>query len=404
MSNSPLSQQTIDTIKATVPAVAEHAEAITHYFYPLMFNEFPEVKAFFNQSHQQAGTQPKALAGAVVAYAANIENLSALGSAVERIVNKHVSLDIQPAHYDIVGSCLLKAIKAVLGDAATDEVMTAWGEAYWQLANLLIEAEEARYQASANQSGGWRGERSFTLVKKVMESEVITSFYLEPSDGGGVPTYKAGQYLGLVLTINGETTRRNYSLSDAPGKSYLRISVKREPGGLVSNFLHDDINLGDSLAVLPPAGEFVLADNNKPLVLVTAGVGITPAISMLNQTAASGRPIEFIHAALNTKAHAFKSHVDEMATKHHNVNVCYVYNKPSQQCQPHATGYIDQAFLEHYLADNRDVDFYFLGPKPFMRTMYQSAHSLGIKAENIHFEFFGPLEDMKLNSRETVAA
>ncbi|NRB38265.1 MAG: NO-inducible flavohemoprotein [Pseudomonadales bacterium] len=399
-----LSQHTIDIIKATVPAVAANAEAITAHFYPLMFTEFPQVKVFFNQSHQQSGTQSKALAGAVVAYAANIENLGVLASAVDRIVNKHVSLDIQPAHYEIVGGCLLKSIKAVLGDAATDEVMTAWGEAYWQLANLLIAAEEDKYQASEDKDGGWRGERQFKVARKVAESDVITSFYLEPADGKGVPDFTAGQYLGLVLTIDGEVTRRNYSLSDAPGKTYLRISVKREPGGMVSNYLHDDVNEGDEVSVLPPAGEFVVKDNDKPLVLVTGGVGITPAISMLNQAAASGRKIDFIHAAINSQTHAFREHVSNMAVEFDNVNVCNVYNQPTEVCKPDATGYINLALLEQCLGDNRDVEFYFLGPKPFMVAMNQTAHDLGIHADNIHFEFFGPLEDLQLKSSETIAA
>lgn len=399
-----LSQHTIDIINATVPAVAAHAEDITAHFYPLMFAEFPQVKAFFNQSHQQSGKQSKALAAAVVAYAANIENLGVLSSAVDRIVNKHVSLDIQPEHYDIVGGCLLKAIKEVLGDAATDEVMTAWGEAYWQLAHLLIDAEEATYKAGEEKSGGWRGERSFNVAKKVEESDVITSFYLEPTDGAGVPAFKAGQYIGLVLTIDGEATRRNYSLSDAPGNDYLRISVKREPGGQASNYLHDDVQVGDELRLLPPAGEFVIKENDKPLVLVTGGVGITPAISMLNHCAASGRKIEFIHAALNSKNHAFKQHVDALAEEFTNVNTCYVYNEPTESCKPDATGYISQTLLQDRLGDNREVEFYFLGPKPFMVAMNQSAHDLGIATDNIHFEFFGPLDELELKTTENKAA
>jgi nitric oxide dioxygenase len=129
-----LTQHTIDIIKATVPAVSLHANDITAHFYPLMFREYPEVKRFFNQSNQAGNAQPKALANALVAYAANIENLSVLESAVSRIVNKHVSLNILPEQYAIVGECLLKSIKAVLGDAATDAVIEAWGLAYWQLA------------------------------------------------------------------------------------------------------------------------------------------------------------------------------------------------------------------------------------------------------------------------------
>ncbi|SQD77411.1 NO-inducible flavohemoprotein [Moritella yayanosii] len=392
-----LTQHTIDIIKATVPAVSIHANDITAHFYPLMFREYPEVKRFFNQSNQAGNAQPKALANALVAYASNIENLAVLEAAVNRIVNKHVSLNIQPEQYAIVGECLLKSIKAVLGDAATDAVIEAWGLAYWQLADLLIAAEEAAYTANAEKEGGWRGEREFAVTTKVAESDIITSFYLTPTDGKPVTSFTPGQFIGLVLTIDGEETRRQYSLSDAPNSEYLRISVKREEGGTVSNYLHSRIQAGDTLRVLAPAGDFVLKDNNKPVVLVTGGIGITPAISMLNSLKDTDRPIHFIHAAMNTKVHAFRDHVTNLAAENDNIKPYFVYSDATAECKPDATGFINLAMLEEKIGDDRDVEFYFLGPKPFMQAMNGFAPKLGIPAENVHFEFFGPAEDLNID-------
>jgi nitric oxide dioxygenase len=389
-----LTQHTIDIIKATVPAVSLHANDITAHFYPLMFREYPEVKRFFNQSNQAGNAQPKALANALVAYAANIENLSVLESAVSRIVNKHVSLNILPEQYAIVGECLLKSIKAVLGDAATDAVIEAWGLAYWQLADLLIAAEEDAYTANKEQEGGWRGEREFSVSTKVAESENITSFYLTPTDGESVTSFTPGQFVGLVLNIDGEETRRQYSLSDSPNPKYLRISVKREDGGAASNYLHGRTQVGDTLRVLAPAGDFILKDNNKPVVLVTGGVGITPAISMLNSLIGTDRPIHFIHAAMNTNVHAFRDHVIKLAAENENIKPYFVYSDATPECQPDATGFINLAMLEDNIGDDRDVEFYFLGPKPFMQAMNSFAPKLGIPAENVHFEFFGPSEDL----------
>src|SRR5688500_19883722 len=149
-----LSEKTIQIVKATAPAVAPHAEAITRRFYALMFAGNPEVKAYFNQAHQHSGGQQRALAGAICAYAANIDNLGALGSAVELIAQKHCSLGIQAEHYPIVGKYLLLAIKDVLGDAATEEVIAAWGEAYGLLAQVLIDRERAIYAEQAATPGG----------------------------------------------------------------------------------------------------------------------------------------------------------------------------------------------------------------------------------------------------------
>lgn len=393
-----LSAQTIALVKATVPVLQEHGEAITRHFYPLMFREHPEVKAFFNEAHQAGGAQPRALAGAVLAYAAHIDRLDEIAGALPRIIHKHVALGIQPEHYPIVGKCLLQAIREVLGTAATDEIIAAWAEAYQALAEVLIGAEAQLYQANAEQPGGWRGERAMRIARKEAESEVITSFYLEPVDGGALPAFQPGQYLTLVLTIDGQPTRRNYSLSDAPGRPWLRISVKREDGGKVSNWLHDQALVGDTLQALAPCGDFVLdaqAPAERPLVLVTGGVGITPAMSMLEAAAPSGRPIRFIHAARHGGWHAFAQRVQALAAQHPNVQPFFLYDEPRPQDRPDAVGRVDAALLAEQLPADRDVDLYFLGPKPFMQAVHAAGLAAGVAPERLRWEFFGPLESLQ---------
>lgn len=125
-----LKQSTIDIVKSTAPILAENGELLTKHFYKRMFSNNPEVLPFFNQSNQQSGTQQRALAGAITAYATHIDNLEVLNSAVNTIVQKHVSLQIKEEHYPIVGENLIESIKEVLGDLATKEVVTAWSEAY----------------------------------------------------------------------------------------------------------------------------------------------------------------------------------------------------------------------------------------------------------------------------------
>src|SRR3954453_3717945 len=158
-----LSDSTIDLVKATVPALETHGLAITRRMYERMFQN-PDIRDLFNQSHHgETGSQPKALAVAVLAYARNVDNLGALASRVERIAQKHVGLNILPEHYPAVAEALLGAIKDVLGEAATDEILTAWGEAYWLLAELLIGREAAIYRDLAAQPGGWNGWRDFVV-------------------------------------------------------------------------------------------------------------------------------------------------------------------------------------------------------------------------------------------------
>jgi len=390
-----LKQSQIDIIKATAPVVGAHARDITEHFYPLMFSRYPEVKAYFNQAHQEKGTQRQALANAVVAYATHIDKLEVLGDAVKLIAHKHCSLDIRPEQYPVVGECLLEAIKAVLGDAATPEIIDAWGAAYGQLADILIQAEEEIYQANATRTGGWRGERPFKVVQKIRESEVITSFHLAPADGSNESLlFAPGQYVGLVLNVDSQTVRRNYSLSQVPGQSTLRVSVKREPGGLVSNHLHDQVQVGDTLMLTAPCGDFVLSAASRPLFLITGGVGITPAISMLEAALAEGRKVVFVHAALNSKVHAFKDHVDQLAKDNPELTVRYAYNEPLMDDAPHVRGLVSAELLGDLMPADRDVDAYFLGPKPFMVAVAGILAELGVPVHQVRYEFFGPLESL----------
>jgi nitric oxide dioxygenase len=379
-------------IKATAPVVAAHATQITGTFYPLMFERYPQVREVFNQSHQRGGAQPQALADAVVAYASHIDDLGVLGPAVERIVQKHVSLNVTAPQYQVVGECLMEAIGRVLGDAVTPEIADAWGAAYWQLANLLIQAEEAEYRRKADLAGGWRGPRRMKVAGREAESAVITSFRLEPVDGLPVMAYEPGQYVGLKFVIDGQVAHRNYSLSDSPDGRGYRISVKREPGGLVSNFLHDRAMPGFEVDVYPPAGDFRLRDGDAPVLLLTAGVGQTPALSMLDRALATGRRVTYLHAALNSVSHAFRRRVDELAAAAPSLRRAYVYSEPLPHDVVDHRGFVDEALLAQYLPADRRVDVYFLGPKPFMAGVRKALRRLGVADDRLHFEFFGPLE------------
>lgn len=379
-------------VKSTVPLLETGGEALTTHFYNIMLAEHPEVRPFFNQAHQANGDQPRALANGVLMYARHIDELDQLGGLVAKIINKHVSLQIQPEHYPVVGSCLLRAIREVLGaEIATDAVISAWAAAYQQLADILIGAEEKIYADTAAAPGGWRGARAFRVARKVPESDEITSFYLEPQDGLALTDFVPGQYIGLRLVVNGQEIRRNYSLSAAANGVDYRISVKREPGGVASGFLHDQVQEGDLLDIFPPAGDFVLAEGDKPLVLISGGVGITPTLAMLDAALKSQRPVHFIHFARNRSVHAFRAAIEARQARHAQLQRFYVYDEHGNDVEaPHAIGLLSNAALADCLPASRDVDAYFLGPKPFMRRIKKQLHELGVPQAQTRYEFFGP--------------
>ncbi|WP_415845435.1 NO-inducible flavohemoprotein [Stutzerimonas zhaodongensis] len=378
-------------ITATVPLLESGGEALTTHFYELMLAEHPEVRPLFNQAHQASGDQPRALANGVLMYAKHIDRLDQLGGLVSQVINKHVALQVLPGHYPIVGSCLLRAIREVLGEAiATDEVIDAWAAAYGQLADILIGSEEKLYSATASAPGGWRGARAFRIARKVTESAEITSFYLVPEDGGEVVAHQPGQYIGLRIWVDGQEIRRNYSLSAASNGRDYRISVKREPGGVASNALHN-MEEGERLELFAPAGEFILEPSDKPLVLISGGVGITPTLAMLEAAIATERQIHFIHCARNAEAHAFRETIDRLAEQHGQLKRFYCYDEHHQgHLQPDAVGLMTEDRLDAWLPADRDLDAYFLGPKPFMAAIRRQLNALGVPPEQTRYEFFGP--------------
>ena len=402
-----LEQKTIEIIKSTVPVLEKHGETITTRFYQLMFGNHPELLNIFNHANQKQGRQQKALAGTVYAAAMYIDNLEAILPVVKQIAHKHRSLGIKPEHYPIVGKHLLLAIKDVLGDAATDEIIDAWGQAYNLIADAFISVEAEMYEEAATQDGGWDGFRNFVVDRKVVESEVITSFYLKPEDKKEIATFIPGQYISIKMEIGGEefTHIRQYSLSDAPGRDYYRISVKREagtqnPDGMVSNYLHDGVKEGEILKVSAPAGDFILdTEKNTPVVLLSGGVGLTPMMSMLKTLVEiqPSREVTFVHAAANSNVHALRDEVEELS-KLETVKSFFFYDSPTEEDRMNnrfdVEGYITREWLEDKVSvDN--ADFYFCGPVPFMKAINRSLKDLGVKEDRINFEFFGPMGNLE---------
>ncbi|HEM7843210.1 TPA: NO-inducible flavohemoprotein [Burkholderia multivorans] len=397
-----LTQQTKDIVKATAPVLAQHGYDIIQCFYRRLFDAHPELKNVFNMTHQEQGQQQQALARAVYAYAENIEDPGSLAAVLKNIANKHASLGVRPEHYPIVGEHLLGAIKETLGDAATDEIVSAWALAYGNLADLLAGMESGLYEQAATRVGGWTGWRSFIVRDKRPESSVITSFVLEPADGQPVANFEPGQYVSVAVDVPtlGLQQIRQYSLSDMPNGRTYRISVKREgggpyPPGYVSCLLHDHVNVGDEVRLAAPYGCFHIdVDASTPIVLISGGVGLTPMISMLKRAIQDPkRQVVFVHGARNSGVHAMRDRLRETARTHTNFSLIVFYDDPLPQDLPgrdydHA-GLVDvNAIKDAILLP--DADYYICGPVPFMRLQHDALKQLGIPEARIHYEVFGP--------------
>ncbi|WDZ79344.1 NO-inducible flavohemoprotein (plasmid) [Ensifer adhaerens] len=397
----PLSAETIQIVKASAPALAAHGTDITKSMYARLFRD-DHIRELFNHANQgESGSQVNALAAAILAYARNIDNLAALGPVVERIAHKHIGYHILPDHYPFVAKALLAAIADVLGSAATPQILNAWGEAYWFLADILSEREAEIRDELLKQSGGWNGWRDFVIVSKTRESDVVTSFVLKPKDGGRVVRHKPGQYLTLrIKPDNGIEMKRNYSISSGPNESFYRISVKREAlgqGG--SRYLHDTAAVGSVLSVTPPAGDFYLPElPEAPVVLLSGGVGLTPMVSML-ETIVEEHPdleVHFVHGALNSATHAMDQHVRALAKAHGKIRISSFYSEPQSKDAAGSSHDFDGFITAEWLRKQTPVheaEFYLCGPKPFLRSLVPALAREGVSSDRVHYEFFGPSDE-----------
>ena len=392
-----LSDKTIEIVKSTVPLLAQAGTVVTDHFYKRLFSHNPELKNIFNMANQDTGRQQFALFNALAAYAQNIDNLAVLKEALTRINHKHTSLNILPEHYPIVGAHLIGTLKELLPEQFTPDVEYAWREAYGVLADICITEEAALYEHSKNKHGGWAGTRQFEITNKQAESELVTSFTLTPVDGEAVITHKPGQYLGIKVKPEGAEYEeiRQYSISQKSNAKNYRISVKKElqpKPGMVSNYLHS-LEQGTIVELYPPAGDFFLRNNTSPVVLISAGVGQTPMLAMLETLLSdnSNQEIMYLHACENTQQHSFSKYLYDLTAQNNHLKTITWFNQATEGAD--FTGLMNLNAVQAQLPLSNG-DFYLCGPAGFMAFIKNQLLELGVKNEQIHYEVFGPHQDL----------
>jgi ferredoxin-NADP reductase/MOSC domain-containing protein YiiM len=253
--------------------------------------------------------------------------------------------------------------------------------------------------AYEEQAPAWPGFRQVRVARIHKESENVTSFILSPIDGQPLPAFQAGQFVVLRLLVDPSKppVLRSYSLSDLPVADHFRISVKSELNGIGSSFLCNRTQEGDALDVSAPRGSFTLRPGQNPVVLLSAGVGATPVMSMLHSLAAgkSQREIWWIYGARNRVDHPFAEESRSLLKQLSRGRGYIVYSRPAPIDQVgadfDAPGHIDTALLER-IGVSQDSDFYLCGPTSFLQNMRDGLGNWGVLAENVHTEIFSSLE------------
>jgi len=255
--------------------------------------------------------------------------------------------------------------------------------------------------ATEEPAPAWPGFRQMRVATIHKESESVTSFVLVPADKQSLSLFQAGQFVVLRLIIDpGKApVLRSYSLSDLPAAHHLRISVKSELKGIGSSFLCDRTREGDVLDVSAPRGSFTLRASQSPVVLLSAGVGATPVMSMLHALASekSQREIWWIYAARNRVEHPFAEESRSLLKQLSRGRGYIVYSRPAATDQLgtdfDAAGHIDAALLKR-IGVSQGSDFYLCGPSSFLQNMRDGLQTWGVPADNVHTEIFGALESI----------
>ncbi|EPY50116.1 nitric oxide dioxygenase [Schizosaccharomyces cryophilus OY26] len=377
-------------IRSSIPILESSGVNITQAFYQRMLENYPEVRPYFNKAHQISLSQPRILAFALLNYARNIDDLTPLSEFIDQIIVKHIGLQIKAEHYPIVGQCLLATMREMLGeDVATPEFLEAWTIAYGNLAKILIDAEKNIYQSQP-----WNGFAEFEVVDLIDESFDVKSVYMVPRD----KTFKIasaypGQYISISWKIPGlpHETIREYSLSKYPDtkKNQYRISVRRVHEGIVSNYVHEHLKVGDIVGVSPPAGK-----RKPPVLCFAGGIGITPIVPIVENALLDGRTVVFCYSNRNYSSRPFKNWLLQLKDQYkERFKLKEFFSKEAYLRKEEI---IDELMTRVLLREDimklnsAECDIYMLGPNSYMRFVKEELVKLGVEPKRIATEFFGP--------------
>ncbi len=260
-----------------------------------------------------------------------------------------------------------------------------------------LEARNPGLKASTGPPPAWPGVRPMHVTRIDRETANVLSLFLEKPDGASLPAGLPGQFLVLRLrtTPDGPMLLRNYSMSGIPGAGTYRVSVKREVNGAVSTYLHNHARVGDILEVSAPRGGFTLRSGDAPVVLLSAGIGVTPVLAMLHSlsTAASRREVWWIYGARNRAEHPFAEESRGLVQTLVNSRSHIVYSEPNSEDELgvdyDSVGHVDTPLLDR-IGVARDADFYLCGPPSFLKQLTEGLKTWGADSTRIHLEVFGP--------------
>lgn len=367
--------------------VSDHIGEISERFYDRLFAAVPELGTnLFNRTNQQNRSQQEALASSVAAFATLLISHAPddIGPIMARIAAKHASLGVQAAQYEVVRTHLFAAIVDVLGPAVTPEVAEAWNEVYTLMANSLIEQETLLYERSGVHPGQvWH---TAVVADREYDGAHAATLFLRAAEGDRLPPFLPGQYISVRVRFQDGTEQiRQYTVVNGRFPGEWSLSVKRIPDGLVSPVLVDQVVAGDRLSVSLPFGSLVVGDSAEPLLLISAGIGITNSIAALQYLSVRNpmRQVTVLHIEHSPYEHVRRVEFSRLAA-----------SMPNTRLHVHYTDFDGVREDGRNPLDGVELDprsqTYVCGPVAFMRAIRNQLVASGLPARSIHYEAFAP--------------
>ncbi|CAA0127491.1 Flavohemoprotein [Mycolicibacterium vanbaalenii] len=385
-----------EIVSATLPLIGAHIDEITTEFYRRMFAAHPELlRNLFNRGNQAQGGQQRALAASIATFATHLVDpaLPHPAELLSRIGHKHASLGVTAEQYPIVYENLFAAIVDVLGaDTVTAEVAAAWDRVFWIMADTLIALERDLYRAAGVADGDvYRRARVVSRVDDPSGTVLLTV----RSDGEPFSDFLPGQYVSVGVTLaDGARQLRQYSLVNAPGDE-LTFAVKRvsavadQPAGEVSGWIAANVCVGDLLDVTVPFGDLPAPTGDVPLVLISAGIGITPMIGILEYLAAEApdTTVRVLHADRSDQSHPLRERQHELVEHLPNAGLDVWYE---DGMTAGATGAHPGLLSLDGVELSEGAHFYLCGNSGFVQAVRSQLLGRGVLTERVHCELFSP--------------
>ena len=384
-----------EIIRATLPLVGAHVDEITVNFYSRMFGRHPELlRTLFNRGNQAQGAQQRALAASIATFATHLvtPDLPHPGELLSRIGHKHASLGITADQYPIVHEHLFAAIVEVLGaDTVTADIAAAWDRVYWIMADTLIALEADLYRGAGVEAGD-----VYRRLRVTAREDDPSGTVLLTVRGEGISNNGAAQYVSVGVTLpDGARQLRQYSLVNAPGATELTFAVKpvdaagTSPAGEVSSWIRANVRVGDLLDVTVPFGDLPEPRSDAPVVLISAGIGITPMVGILECLVGQAHttPVQVLHADRCEESHPLRKRHQELVDilPDANLQLWYAEGVDTDSAGIHE-GLMTLDGIE--IAEGAEV--YLCGNAGFVQAVRGQLTARGIGTDRVHCELFSP--------------